>query len=190
MSVLWKHRLMQAVTRPLTLDDVPALARLHRDNRAFLAPWQPLRPDTYFTVAGQRAAVETSLIQQADGTAVALAITDGGGSLAGTITLASIIRGAFQSCSVGYWLSERSQGRGLATAALREAVDLAFGALRLHRVQAETLTHNERSQRVLRRVGFERYGVAPSYMHIAGQWQDNVLYQLLTPTPEQVVTYR
>jgi ribosomal-protein-alanine N-acetyltransferase len=72
---------------------------------------------------------------------------------------------------------------------LREAVDLAFGELRLHRVQAETLTHNQRSQRTLERVGFEQYGTARQYLHIAGQWQDNVLYQLLTPGPERVVTY-
>ena len=99
-------------------------------------------------------------------------------------------RPELQSCSVGYWLAERAQGRGLATAALGEAVALAFGELRLHRVQAETLTHNHRSQRTLQRVGFEQYGTARQYMHIAGQWQDNALYQLLTPDPERVVTYR
>lgn len=181
---------MPTVTRPLDLDDIEALTALYSENRKFLAPWQPLRPDSYFTEAGQREAVEAALAQQASGSAVPLVILDGSGAVVGTFTIASIIRGAFQSCSVGYWLAEHSQGKGLATAALREAADLAFGDLRLHRIQAETLTHNERSQRVLRRVGFEQYGVAPSYMHIAGEWQDNVLYQLLTPTPDQVVTYR
>jgi ribosomal-protein-alanine N-acetyltransferase len=118
-----------------------------------------------------------------------LVILKSGGAIVGTLTIGSIIRGAFQSCSVGYWLAERAQGRGLATAALRDAVALAFGDLRLHRIQAETLTHNERSQRTLQRVGFEQYGEARQYMHIAGQWQDNVLYQLLTPVPERVLTY-
>jgi ribosomal-protein-alanine N-acetyltransferase len=118
-----------------------------------------------------------------------LLILERSGAVAGTLTLASIIRGAFQSCSVGYWLAESAQGQGLATDALREAAGLAFGVLRLHRIQAETLTRNQRSQSVLQRVGFEKYGEARSYMHIAGKWQDNVLYQLLTPTPERVVTY-
>lgn len=178
------------MTRPLDLDDVEVLTALYAENRHFLAPWQPLRPDSYFTEAGQREAVEAALAQQASGSAVPLVILDVSGAVVGTFTIASIIRGAFQSCSVGYWLAERSQGVGLATAALREAANLAFGDLRLHRIQAETLTQNKRSQRVLRRVGFEQYGVAPSYMHIAGEWQDNVLYQLLTPTPDRVVTYR
>ena len=181
---------MPPATRPLSLDDVPALTALYVANRRFLAPWQPLRPDSYFTEDGQREAVEGILGQQASGSAVALLITDSHGAIVGMFTIASIIRGAFQSCSVGYWLAEQAQGRGLATAALLEVVDLAFGGLRLHRIQAETLRHNRPSQRVLERVGFLKYGEAQSYMYIAGEWQDNVLYQLLTPTPERVVTYR
>ena len=179
---------MPTVLRPLSLTDVGALTALHVANRQFLAPWQPLRPDAYFTEAGQRSAVEALLAQQEAGSAAAFVVVDDAGAVAGALTLASIIRGAFQSCSVGYWLGEDAQGRGLATAAVREAVGVAFGDLRLHRVQAETLTHNLRSQRVLQRVGFVQYGRAPSYLHIAGAWQDNLLYQLLTPTPERVVT--
>ena len=123
------------------------LASLYVENRQFLAPWQPRRPDGYFTEGGQREAVGAALAQQSSGSAVPLAILDPEGALVGTITLASIIRGAFQSCSVGYWVAERAQGRGLATAALREAAHVAFTDLRLHRIQAETLTHNVRSQR-------------------------------------------
>lgn len=176
-----------AVTRPLLLDDAPALATVLTQNRAFLAPWQPRRTDAYFSVDGQRRATAAVLDQQAAGLAVPLAIDDAGGALVGAITLTSVIRGAFQSCSVGYWLAEPAQGRGLATTAVREAVALAFGELRLHRVQGETLVHNARSQRVLERVGFVQYGRAPSYLSIAGSWQDNVLYQLITPTPERVL---
>jgi ribosomal-protein-alanine N-acetyltransferase len=173
-------------TRPLAKEDAPALAALLAANRGFLAPWQPIRPDEYFTEAGQRDAVQKSLKQQASGLAEALVIQDDNGNVVGTMTLQSIIRGAFQSCSVGYWLAESAQGRGLATMALREAVIHAFEDLRLHRVQAETLTHNRRSQRVLERLGFVQYGRADSYMHIAGEWQANLLYQLITPTPERV----
>jgi ribosomal-protein-alanine N-acetyltransferase len=154
---------MAPVARPLDLADAQALTGLYAENQEFLAPWQPLRPDSYFTEVGQLEAVEAALAQKASGSAVPLVILDRSGAVAGTITVASVIRGAFQSCSVGYWLAERAQGQGLATAALREVADLAFGDLRLHRIQAETLTHNTRSQRVLQRVGFEQYGVARSY---------------------------
>lgn len=175
------------MTRPLQLSDATALATVLQANREFLAPWQPLRPDSWFTVAGQQQVVSQALEQHEQGTSVPLVIEDAAGALVGTVTLQSLIRGAFQSCSVGYWLAQDAQGQGLATRALREATALAFDQLRLHRVQAETLRDNERSQRVLLRAGFVPYGEAPEYLHIAGRWQDNVLYQLLTPTPEHVV---
>jgi ribosomal-protein-alanine N-acetyltransferase len=176
-----------AVTRPLILEDAPSLANVLLANREFLAPWQPNRPDHYFTPDGQRAAVERLMEQRAAKVCLPLVILDEVGGIAGTVTLQSIIRGAFQSCSVGYWLAQSAQGRGLATQAVGEATDLAFEVLQLHRVQAETLTHNMRSQRVLDRLGFVQYGQAKAYLHIAGEWQDHLLYQLVTPTPERVL---
>jgi ribosomal-protein-alanine N-acetyltransferase len=110
---------------------------------------------------------------------VPFVILDDDGSVAGRLTLSGIVRGAFQSCSMGYWLSEDRTGRGLATEAVRSAVSFAFAELGLHRVQAETLPANDASQRVLMRVGFERYGLAPGYLKIAGRWQDHVMFQRL-----------
>ena len=176
-----------AVTRPLVLDDAPGLADVLLANRDFLAPWQPKRRDEYFTRDGQYGVVERLLEQQAAKVCLPLVILDEVGGIAGTVTLQSVIRGAFQSCSVGYWLAESAQGRGLATRALGEATEIAFEVLRLHRVQAGTLTNNLRSQRVLDRLGFVQYGRAEAYMHIAGAWHDHLLYQLLTPTPERVL---
>ncbi|MNH44766.1 ribosomal-protein-S5-alanine N-acetyltransferase [compost metagenome] len=55
--------------------------------------------------------------------------------------------------------------------------------LRLHRMQAATLLHNIGSQRVLLGNGFERIGLAPKYLRIAGEWQDHVLFQRLLEEP-------
>ena len=74
------------VTRPLTADDAPALTELLVANREFLAPWQPLRPDAWYTEPGQRQAVVMSLEQQAAGLAVPLVVQDGGGAVVGAIT--------------------------------------------------------------------------------------------------------
>lgn len=168
-------------TRLLTAEDAPALAELVLRNRDFLAPWEPLRDDAFFTLDVQLRNIGSALAQHEEGTVVPLAILDETGAVAGRITLNGIVRAAFQSCSLGYWLSEDATGRGLATAAVREATGLAFGELGLHRVQAETLLGNVRSQRVLERTGFTRYGVAPAYLKIAGRWQDCVMHQLIAP---------
>ena len=135
----------------------------------------------YFTKAGQRADIERALERHSHGTALPSVILDTGGAVVGRITLNGIVRGAFQSCSVGYWLSAAAGGRGLATIALRETIGVAFGELGLHRIQAETLPHNVASQRVLERNGFQRIGMAPTYLKIAGSWQDFLLYQVINP---------
>jgi ribosomal-protein-alanine N-acetyltransferase len=163
------------------LDDAPVLADLVRSNQEFLAPWEPLRGEDYFTEAGQRADIERALERHSQGTVLPSVILDAAGAVVGRITLNGIARGAFQSCSVGYWLSAAEGGRGLATIALRETIGVAFGELGLHRIQAETLVHNVASQRVLERNGFRRIGMAPTYLKIAGSWQDCLLYQVINP---------
>ena len=173
---------MAARTRALSPDDAPALARLVQDNRTFLAPWEPQRDERWFTEEAQRDEVSYALGRAELGLSVPRVVLDGD-DVVGRITLANVVRGAFQSCSVGYWLAERATGRGLATAALGEMLGVAFGELRLHRVEAGTLVHNVASQRVLAHHGFTRFGLAPQYLQIAGRWQDHVLFQLLAPEP-------
>jgi ribosomal-protein-alanine N-acetyltransferase len=169
--------------RLITPDDAPVLAELQRDNRDYLAPWEPARSDGYFTEAGQRAAIEDVLTEYKQGRNLPCVILDDGAGIVGRITLNGIVRGAFQSCSVGYWVSQSVTGRGVATAALHEIIGVAFGELGLHRVQAETLLDNAASQRVLERNGFARIGMAPTYLKIAGRWQDFILYQLINSSP-------
>ena len=174
-------------TRLLVPEDALVLAELRRANRAFLAPSQPLRGKEFFSDQGQAEIVGKALEQYELGSSVPRVILDEHGEVVGMITLQSIIRGYLQSCSVGYWMAEGAQGRGLATAALREATLIAFYELHLHRVQAETSPQNFRSQRLLERLGFVKFGVAEAYVWIAGTWQDDVLYQLLTPDPDLVL---
>ncbi len=162
--------------RPLSLDDVPALVDLQRRNRDHLRPWEPSRDDTWFTTDGQRIAVEQALRDRDLGLAVPFAIV-ADGELVGRINLSRITRGAFCSGGVGYWVDHDHWGRGVATAALAEVAAEAFGPLGLHRLEASTLLHNTASQRVLAANGFERIGLAPSYLRIDGRWQDHLLFQ-------------
>jgi ribosomal-protein-alanine N-acetyltransferase len=170
-------------TRLVTLDDGPVLAELLCANRDFLAPWEPVRSENYFTVDGQRAVIWEALAQHEQGSALPHVILDDSGRVVGRITLSGIVHGAFQSCSLGYWLSAAHNGRGLATAAVRAIIGVAFDDMGLHRIQAGTLLHNVRSQRVLERNGFVPFGVAPQYLNIAGQWQHHVLYQVVKTVP-------
>jgi [ribosomal protein S5]-alanine N-acetyltransferase len=164
-------------TRLLSPDDVPELTALAVANREFLAPSSPSTSDAFYTESGQHALVVEALSKHALGLAHPAVIVDVDGAIAGRINLNGITRGAAQFASVGYWVAQSRNGRGVATAALARTLDVAFGELALHRVQGETLPENRASQAVLERNGFERFGFAPRFLRIAGQWRDHVLYQ-------------
>ncbi|MBO9522064.1 MAG: GNAT family N-acetyltransferase [Nocardioidaceae bacterium] len=172
------------VTRALAETDTGEYTALLVRNREHLRPTDPERPDSYWTEEGQAALVARLLRERAAGTTYAFVILDPDGALAGRITLNEVVRGPLQSASVGYWVSADREGRGLVSAALAETVRFAFDELGLHRLQAGTLLHNERSQRVLLRAGFTQYGMAPKYLRIAGRWQDHLLFQLLAHDEE------
>jgi ribosomal-protein-alanine N-acetyltransferase len=168
-----------AGTRLVTVDDAAALARVRTAQRRRLRPFEPRRDDDFYTEDGQRTRIASRLALHADGQCVPLVIVDESGRVVGERILSSVIGGAFQSASVGYWVSSDVEGRGLATSALRDLQAIAFGTLGLHRLQGETLTHNIASQKVLERAGFVRYGTAPDYLQIDGRWQEHALYQCI-----------
>src|SRR5690606_20318077 len=118
-------------TRLVTPEDAGVIAELQTRNRAFLAPWEPVREDTYFTVVGQRADITTALGRHERGESLPLVVLDRDGEVAGRLTLSGIVRGPFLSCSMGYWLSEDRTGQGLATEAVEVAVHIAFDEMGL-----------------------------------------------------------
>ena len=129
-----------------------------------MTPWEPQRADEFFTEEVQAGLIRDALEQHEHGATVPHVIVDDEGRVVGRITLNTIVRGPFQSCSLGYWVGREYNGRGLASRAVTAIKQVAFDELGLHRIEASVLLENIASQRVLDRNGFERIGVAPSYL--------------------------
>ncbi|SEJ32043.1 ribosomal-protein-alanine N-acetyltransferase [Arthrobacter sp. yr096] len=166
----------QLQLRPLELSDATELAAAYLRNRDHLAPWEPVRDDAFFTTEGQADVIRGKLDLYAAGSEVPWVIT-GTSGIIGMITLTGIVRGPFLNANLGYWIDAECTGKGAASGAVSAVVMMAAETLGLHRIQAATLVHNAASQAVLKRCGFERIGMAPSYLQIAGEWQDHVLFQ-------------
>jgi len=110
--------------------------------------------------------------------AVCLRDNDGVDRLVGHINLGNIVRRAFSSAYVGYWVDSRVAGRGVIPTALALAVDHAFGAGGLHRVEINIRPENAPSRRVVEKLGFREEAYHPRYMHIDGQWRDHLGYAM------------
>lgn len=89
------------------------------------------------------------------------------------------LQGMHRRAHVGYWVLERSRGRGLATAALRLVSGWALGELGLARVESWIEPWNVASQRAAERAGFVREGLLRSYAEYRRGRLDLLMYSVL-----------
>ncbi len=87
--------------------------------------------------------------------------------------------GGIRSAKLGYAIHADHWGQGYATATARTLVEFGFGELGLHRITAAVGPENQRSARVLERLGFRPEGRLRDHVHTNGAWRDSLLYSLL-----------
>lgn len=84
---------------------------------------------------------------------------------------------------VGYWVAAADRGRGWATAALTLLTEWALGEAGFVRVDLEASRRNPASQRVARRAGFVREGLARAAWPAPDGRHDVVLFARLADDP-------
>lgn len=165
--------------RPFRTSDADAALELRIRNRAFMAPFEPTRPESHFTLATQQRMLEEEARAWRGGLQFVFGIFDNADdSLIGRISLANVVRGGWHNATVGYFVDEANNGRGVATEALRLLTDFGFRSAALHRVQAGVMPRNRASIRVVEKNHFRFEGVALRYLCINGVWEDHNIYAL------------
>ncbi|HEX7309002.1 GNAT family protein [Lentzea sp.] len=135
--------------RRLTDGDSEELVRVITESLAHLQPWSPWAAGGYDAAAAARFLRE-SAEEWENGTAFPHAITVDG-AIVGVVAL---MRRAPDLAEIGYWLHPAHTGRGHATAASAQMVELAFGLGGVRRVQIWHDEANVASSGVPRRLGF------------------------------------
>ena len=181
--------------RPLRVRDTVAWVEVRQANEAWLAPWEgsPARlgPPTASWAERHTAGVFAVMLRQLRaearaGRCLPFAVT-WQGSFVGQVTVSGIVRGAFDSAAVGYWVDGRHAGRGIIPTALGLVVDHCFGPVGLHRVEANVRPENSASRRVVEKLGFREEGLHLRYLHIDGAWRDHVGYAITDDRPTRPV---
>lgn len=109
-------------------------------------------------------------------------------TLWGHVAIGNVLRGPRQSASLGFWVDSSVEGQGIAHEALARVLELAFGPLGLHRLEAAVLADNRRSRSVLERLHFQAEGRARGYLSIDGVWTDHLLYARLSSDAEALIS--
>lgn len=168
--------------RPIAEQDSAALARAYVRNREHIAPFEPIRPEHFYTERWHADRYDLFAADRAAGRTERWLIVDGAGEVYGSVTMSGIEYGPFRNARLGYWTDGTLGGRGLASRSVAGVCDYARDGLGLHRLEAGTLVDNVRSQRVLLKCGFEQIGVSPRHLYIAGEWRDHNLYHRILHT--------
>ncbi len=100
-------------------------------------------------------------------------------ALLGVFNFSEIVRGVFRSAYLGYFGFAPHDGQGYMTEGMGLALDVAYRALKLHRVEVNIQPTNQRSLALAERIGFTREGYSRRYVKIAGRWRDHVRYAML-----------
>ncbi|AOJ13593.1 GNAT family N-acetyltransferase [Burkholderia vietnamiensis] len=151
-------------------------------NRAHLSPWEPSRPESFYTLPSIEARLESMEREIAAGLAIHLLLFDKEeDQLIGDCNFTNIVRGPFQACHLGFSIAHDHEGRGLMRECLSTAIQYVFAELGLHRVMANYRPENKRSAQLLNKLGFEQEGIARAYLKINGVWEDHVLTSLINP---------
>ncbi len=101
------------------------------------------------------------------------------GRLVGQVNVSGVVRGAFDSGAIGYWVDRRVAGLGVTPTAVAMVVDHVFEVARLHRVEANVRPENVASLRVVQKLGFRPEGRHERYLHIDGAWRDHLTFGLV-----------
>ena len=154
----------------------------HSANREHLTPWEPERGPDFFTEEAFRRIGDASCREFLAGSAVRfIAVQKASEKMIASCSFTNIVRGPLLGCNMGYSVAQEFEGQGIMQEVAAAAIRHMFDGVGLHRIMASHMPTNVRSERLLKRLGFEREGYARSYLRIAGQWQDMVLNSLINP---------
>jgi ribosomal-protein-serine acetyltransferase len=154
----------------------PMLYAVVDENRKHLRRFLPWVDGTR-SVNDSAAFIQSCLDQFARGVSVNVGIFTRGQliGLCGT----HMIQWSNRRTELGYWLSERWQGKGLMTRAVHALGTHCVHSLALNRLEIRAATDNVRSRKIAERLGFKLEGVSRQAEWLYDHFVDHAIYGIL-----------
>ncbi len=168
--LLETERIFLAIPGP---DWAPALASYRARNAEHLRDAGPL-PTLEVEAAAERLRRAQNQFHQGLGVALLLFIKETPEVLIGSLTFDRIVRGPMRGVGMGYGLDHEHEGHGFMSEAATRAIAFMFEEWGMHRIEADYQPANQRSGRLLRRLGFAVEGYSRDYLYINDAWRDHV----------------
>jgi RimJ/RimL family protein N-acetyltransferase len=107
------------------------------------------------------------------------------GKVVGSVGIGVIKNGDHRQGTIGWLLGQRYRGQGFATEAAAALLTFGFEVMDLHRISARTGSDNERSWRLMERLGMRREAHFVESHTVQGVWRDEFVYAILASEWEE-----
>jgi|WetSurMetagenome_2_1015567.scaffolds.fasta_scaffold246120_1 ribosomal-protein-serine acetyltransferase len=162
--------------KSLELREAEELLLLVNANRSYLREWLPWL-DLTRSIDEMIVFIESTLRQNAGNQGFQTAIWHQG-QIVGIIGYHHL-EWANRSTCIGYWLDQRSQGKGFMTKACHTLVDYAFNEWKLNRIEIRCAEGNRKSRGIPERLGFKAEGLLREAEWLYDHYVDHVVYGML-----------
>lgn len=158
-----------------------SVLRFYLANREIFEQYETERPRNFYTEEYQKAMLQCEYNLAVKQSAVRFWVYEKERMepIIGTVSLQNIRRGFYQSCELGYKFDQRFWGQGYAKESLCKCIEIAFGEMKLHRIEALVQPENHVSGKLLQGLGFVREGIKRQSVELHGIWKDHEVYALL-----------
>ena len=157
-------------------DHAEELFTLIDENRVFLKKWLPwLDNNRYFQNTVDFIHITRMQYERSETIQFALIYK---GKIAGVVGFHRI-DWINRLTSIGYWIGEKYQGKGLVTKACSSVLDYSFGKMGLNRIEIRCATENYKSRAIPVRLGFKEEGLIRQAEWLYDHYVDHIVYGML-----------
>ncbi|MBI5323755.1 MAG: GNAT family N-acetyltransferase [Ignavibacteriae bacterium] len=173
-------RLVLKVLNPVFIS---MITEYYRRNKKFFEKYLPFYDNNVLTDEYQTIRIWTEFDLMVDDSAIRFYLFNKDDfhykNIIGDISVYNIIRGAAESCCIGFKIDEMNSGKGYMAEALKKVSDYVFNELELSRIEVNVMKTNLASINLIEKIGFRQEGIAFSYLEIGGKREDHFRYSLI-----------
>lgn len=157
-------------------DEAEDLFRLVDKNRAYLRQWLPwVDAQTGPEVSRAHVAERLDKAKAMEALDLGIYLNE---KLIGSIGFNRIVS-LHKKGSIGYWISEMEEGKGIMTDCVRALLNYGFNTLHLHRIRIQCSVNNRKSASIPERLGFTFEGIAREDEFLYDRFEDSRVYSIL-----------
>ncbi len=153
----------------------PSLFEFEQSNREWFEQFVPPRPSSYDSYASFRDVTNRLIEEHEEGTGFFYVVVEDGE----VIARANLIDVTDDECEVGYRVCQKSSGKGVASFAVAELIEVARDELDLSLLNAKAAINNPASMRVLEKAGFTKVGQEKNAFVLNGKTLTLACYELV-----------